>query len=192
MNSILKFLIILLVFSSSMIVCAQDTIPQGWFKSGSDKENYKVVIDTEKKFDGDRSVHIESLPGAKDGFVTLVQSLDANEYSNQRIMLSVAIKTNEVEGAAGAWFRVNDAKKMISMDNMSARSIKGTSDWQEYNLVLDVPSSATKLFYGVLFQGTGEIWADSFSISEVDLNTPVTATMYGTHKPRNLDFENEE
>lgn len=192
MNMILKTCIFLFVLSFSSLLVAQDSIPSGWIKSGSDKENYKVLIDTKIKFNGEKSVSVESLPDAKDGFVTLIQSLDAEEYTNQRIMLKVILKAKGVNGAAGAWFRVDDAQKMISMDNMSARPIVGSSDWQEYGLVLDVPHTATKLHYGVLLQGKGKVWADSFSIVEVDLNTPVTATLYGTHRPRNLDFENEE
>jgi hypothetical protein len=192
MNVALKTCIALLFLSSSAFIFAQESIPSGWDKSGSDKKNYRVQVDTEVKFDGNRSVSIESLPEAKSGFVTLIQSLDAEDYTNQRIMLKVALKTQNVIGSAGAWLRVDDAQKMISMDNMSARPIVGTNDWQEYNLVLDVPYTATKLHYGVIFQGKGKVWADSFSIKEVDLNTPVTATLYGTHRPRNLDFENEE
>jgi hypothetical protein len=38
-------------------------------------------------------------------------------------------------------------------DNMDDRPIKGDSEWQQYAVVLDVPSEATALAYGILLSG---------------------------------------
>jgi hypothetical protein len=193
-------LFIIVAFLISNQVSANDVIPEGWVKSGSDINSYKVSVDTDIKASGEQSLSIESIPrsekSAGKGFGGVAQSSDADDYINQRIQLKVAIKTSNVEGRAAAWLRVNDdsgiKSRVLSMDNMSARPIKGTNDWSEYALVLDVPSTATDIAYGVFLSGKGKMWVDNISIESVDASTPITATFFGNAKPRNLDFEMED
>jgi hypothetical protein len=59
--------------------------------------------------------------------------------------------------------RVMDASRLLCSsgsfyDNMQRRPIKGTTELAKYELVLFVPNEATSISYGVLLDGTGQIW----------------------------------
>ncbi len=56
--------------------------------------------------------------------------------------------------------RVDGNETTLSFDNMEDRPITGTTDWGKYEIVLDVPESTIKIFYGILLAGTGEAWVN--------------------------------
>jgi hypothetical protein len=62
----------------------------------------------------------------------------------------------------------------ISFDNMCDRKIVGTNDWKKYEIVLDVPADGTKLGYGVILSGVGQVWVDDFTFEIVDQEVDVT------------------
>ena len=78
----------------------------------------------------------------------------------------------------GAGQNGKNAGTIKSIDKMhdgeKDRSIKGTTDWTEYEIVLDVPLNATKLAYGVLLVGTGQVWFDNIKFEVVDNSVPTT------------------
>jgi hypothetical protein len=50
------------------------------------------------------------------------------------------VKTQDVSGWAGLWMRVdNRAGRAIAFYNSVDKPIKGSTDWQERSVVLDVP-----------------------------------------------------
>ncbi|KAB2352595.1 hypothetical protein [Actinomadura rudentiformis] len=46
---------------------------------------------------------------------------------------------------------------MLAFDNMGDRPVRGTADWQRYEVVLDVPRAAVNVAYGVLLVGAGVV-----------------------------------
>jgi hypothetical protein len=75
---------------------------------------------------------------------------------------------------------------------MGDRPIKGTTSWQRYDLVLDVPPDASGIFFGVLLAGSGKVWLNGVEFEVVGSDVPTTGK--GTSsaplgdKPK-LDFE---
>jgi len=78
-------------------------------------------------------------------------------------------------------------------DGKKDRSVKGTTAWTKYEIVLDVPLQATNLAYGALLSGTGQIWFDHLKFEVVDNSVPTTGSsmesMMPNTVPVNLDFE---
>jgi len=75
---------------------------------------------------------------------------------------------------------------------MQDRSIKGTTDWKKYEIVLDVPDGSKALAYGVVLSGNGKVWFDNLKIEEVDKSIPVTnisKELSYPKEPVNLDLE---
>ncbi len=84
---------------------------------------------------------------------------------------------------------------------MNSRRIVGTTDWQEYSVVLDVPERTVGLFFGALIVGTGQIWLDDCTLEIVGPDvastdrriTPIERTFKAPAQiqrtPWNLDFE---
>lgn len=107
--------------------------------------------------------------------------------------LSGFVKTDRVEAFCGLWMSVaNQAQDVLQFDNMHDRPITGTQSWNQYSIVLDVPAASETISFGVLLNGKGKVWVDSFRFEEVDPSTPVThmETEYEmADEPLNLSFE---
>ena len=69
---------------------------------------------------------------------------------------------------------MHDGKKNIS--------VKGTTNWTKYEIVLDVPSNATLIVYGALLAGTGQIWVDHLSFEIADTSVETTGYLTPTNK----------
>ena len=60
------------------------------------------------------------------------------------------------------------------------------------SVVLDIPVKSEVIAFGVLLNGSGQIWMDKLSFEIVDDNVPVTEkspTEGLSNKPVNLNFE---
>jgi hypothetical protein len=72
------------------------------------------------------------------------------------------------------------------------RSIKGSVDWHEYQVVLEVPNEATSVVFGILLSKSGMVWLDHVRFEIVGTAVPVTAKPFAAtpEDPVNLNFEN--
>jgi RNA polymerase sigma factor (sigma-70 family) len=164
--------------------------PAGWSKNGAKAESYTVGVDSIETWGGMPSAYVESLTPAVDGgFGGMMQSTSAENYAGKRIRLSGWIKTKDAnEGGGHLWLRVDGQERgrSLTLDNMNNRPVKGTTDWQEASIVLDVPADATALAYGFFVQGGGKMWVNGQQIEEVGADVPVTAEPRGKTPPKAL------
>jgi len=74
--------------------------------------------------------------------------------------------------------RVDGPKRneSLAFDNMKERTITGTTDWQTYEVVLDVPAVATFICFGILVHGSDHAWLSDVRFEEVDEAVLVTAS----------------
>jgi hypothetical protein len=145
--------------------------PPGW---GGGGEGYEIAVDEKVAHAGKQSGRIHHAAGAADakaGFGTLTQCLvAADTYRGGRVRFSGFVRTDKVDGGwAGLWMRVDGPEdKPLAFDNMatSNRAIVGTTDWKEYEIILDVPAEATQFCFGMLLSGSGTAWADDLKIEK--------------------------
>jgi hypothetical protein len=158
--------------------------------SGSKPAEFEAGLDAEHAHEGQASAFLKNKQSSVDGFGTLMQSIRALQYRGKRVRLSGLVNSKGVEGWAGLWMRVDQGKDMVAFDNMQSRPIKGTTDWQRYDVVLDVPSEATGISFGILLAGTGEVWLSGAKFDVVGTDVPVTTPGDNNlpEKPVNLDF----
>ena len=165
--------------------------PNGWIATGKAPDDYEFAIDHAERHSGTRSARIRARESPRD-FATLMQEILADDHRG-RVRLSGWIKTERVErGWCGLWMRVDGANgRVLAMDNMVTRPIKGTTDWTRYQVVLDVSEHAAQISFGVIFHGTGAVWLDDVALELVGADVPVTAPAAAEkpRKPQNLDFE---
>ena len=62
----------------------------------------------------------------------------------------------------------------LGFDNMQDRPFEGTASWQDAQVVLDVPRSATNIAYGFLMIGTGKMWVGDLVLEQVKEDVPST------------------
>ena len=163
--------------------------PTGWYMTGGKPYNYQMGIDRGSGQDGKNAATIKSMGKNINGFGTLMQDISPDKFLGKRIRMTGELKVKDVAGWAGLWLRVDgEPKQTLSFDNMQDRAIKGTTDWKKYEIVLDVPVTATNIAFGALLDETGQIWFDNLKFEIVDKSVPTTGAKKGT-EPINLDFE---
>lgn len=134
-----------------------DGFPNAWAGGGS---GYELSLDMQTFHQGNGSGRVRQV-GDGGRFGSLTNGTSALPYIGKRIRYSGFLRT-EAAGAAGLWMRVDSVKsgvvKPVAFDNMSRRSVTGTTDWSEYSVVLDVPKDADSISFGFLLSGVGTVW----------------------------------
>jgi hypothetical protein len=165
-------------------------IPRGWYLAGSKPADYAAGVDPQVAHGGHPSAFLKAQKTDAEGFGTLMQDFRAQKYAGKRIRLSAFAKTEAVRSWAALWMRIDKGADSVAFDNMQNRPLKGTLDWQNYQVVLDVPSDATGISFGVLLGGPGTVWLSNVRLEVVGPETPTTgnAAAQRPDGPTNLDF----
>ncbi len=173
--------------------------PTGWHKNGAKAESYVVGVDSTQSWGDMPSAYVQSLtPTVESGFGGMMQTISAENYVGKRVRLSGWIKTEDAnQGGGSLWLRIDGQERgqMLGFDNMQNRAVKGTTDWQEASVVLDVPAGASALAYGFFVSGGGKMWVNGQRMEVVGPDVPTTnmltkkspGTLPGA--PRNLGFD---
>jgi hypothetical protein len=184
----LKSVAILLACSLMLNAAA----PPGWYVAGSKPAEYESGVDAQAAYNGHPSAYLKAKQPLVDGFGTLMQDFRAEKYAGKRVRFTAQAKTEGVQDWAGLWMRVDKGPTMLAFDNMQDRPMKGTSAWQNYEVVLDVPQDATGIFFGVLLTGSGTVWLNNTKFEVVGPEVHTTGAGIAQHRdsPANLNFEN--
>jgi hypothetical protein len=175
---------------------AQANLPSGWVRAGSQPQDYEMGTDPSGGRSGGSAGFIKAKTADARGFGTLMQMFDAAESRGKRLRFSAYVKSAGVEKWTGLWMRVDGppsspsrAPAMLAFDNMQSRPIKGTADWKEYQVVLDVPEEAQAIGFGILLEGSGQAWMDDLRLEPVGLDVPVTSPTRALPAKPNLRFD---
>jgi len=154
------------------------TAPAGWHANGSNPKVFEVGVDQNQSFGGVASAYVKSVDdSAEKNFGGMMQSTSADQYKKQRVRMTGWVKTEDADNGGGhLWLRVDGQTKgqSLGFDNMDKRAPKGTTDWEEYSIVLDVPEDATSLNYGFFLSGKGQMWVNGVNIERVGAEVPTT------------------
>ena len=180
---------LVLLLTCSMAL--QAAAPTSWLLAGSKPASYDTGTDAQAAYNGHPSAYLKSKEPVSDGFGTVMQEFRADKYAGKRLRLSAFVKSDAVQDSAGLWMRVDKGRDSVAFDNMQGRPIKGTTGWQKYEVVLDVPQDATGIFFGVLLGGSGEVWLNSVKLEVVGTDVPTTGAKPPKlpDEPANLSFD---
>lgn len=159
-----------------------DGIPDGWNKGVVTEHiaDYEIILDTTTGYNDETSLLIQTNKNIPEGvFGTARRTLgNINQYKGSRLQLSGYIKTEDVSGWTGLWLRIDGVGRdnSLGFDNMQDRAPSGTTDWQRFELVLDVPADVgiRDIYYGFLLFGSGKAWVDNIQFDVVGVDVPVT------------------
>ncbi|MBP1994059.1 helix-turn-helix transcriptional regulator [Paenibacillus eucommiae] len=172
------------------------SVPYGWTITGDSPNEYETAVDNQEVHQGRASGYLGSKGEKGGGFATLMQMFDASAYRGQRLKLTAFVKSNQVEGWAGLWMRIDGNEgEMLKFDNMQNRAITGTNNWNQYFVVLDIPVKSHAIAFGVLLAGKGKVWVDNFRFEVVDDKVPTTDQQADEGlpaQPVNLNFEEKQ
>jgi hypothetical protein len=157
--------------------CAATSEPvAAWSLGGSGSSEYRTGFDTSASCNGEPSLHLASSTATGDDFGEMGNAkTPGSSWLGHRLRLSGWIQSSAVTGWAGLWMRVDSSTQTgIEFDNMQCRPVSGTTGWAEYQVVLDVPTDADLVAYGILLSDQGEVWLDGVSLDVVDDCVPAT------------------
>jgi hypothetical protein len=192
------------MYPSTRFLPAQPIIEltEGWTGPSKGASDFECGLDQEIKHGGRRSAYIKATADQPRGQAGLRQAFAADNYRGKRLRMSAYVRTQDVEGSAGLWMRVNGREQSgLASDNMSTRPIQGTTDWTKYEIVLDVAAAAVDISFGILVGGRGQTWVDDIQFDVVGQDVATTANDAPPvrrvakaaenlpNEPRNLGFE---
>ncbi|WP_300596547.1 S41 family peptidase [Niabella sp.] len=158
-----------LLFSQQLNLDMEDLKPDGSFapwKVGFGEQqakSYPVVADSTEKKSGKYALRMNQSDSLAQ-FGT-VQMILPGGYEGSMIKYSAYLKSKDVKNWAGLWMRFDDNQgKTLAFDNMEKRSVKGTTDWNEYTITLPYSKNVASIYLGALLAGPGTIWFDKCSV----------------------------
>ena len=157
-----------LLVITALLLVAGTASGQYWHLSGTHLQDYEAGGDPTVSHGAENSGFIESTASEIEGFGTLMTNTRQDIYLGKKIRLSAYVKTENVKNWVGLWMRVDAGMDAISFDNMENRPITGSTDWENYEIVLDVPEHSTNISYGIILAGTGKAWVDGLQLEKID------------------------
>jgi hypothetical protein len=121
-------------------------------------------LDTTVVQTGAQSLRIRSTTAGTNSLGTALQLFPIELARGKHVRVSGWIKTDNVNGFAAIWWRVDGASGVLSLDNMAQTGPRGTMDWAQYSFERDVSDAGQSITFGVFLAGTGTAWFDGLRI----------------------------
>jgi hypothetical protein len=164
------------------LAAAPAPLPAPWVVAGKDPKKFTAGVDQADGVKGAKFLSNES--GDGHAWASLTQVVSAENYVGQRIRFRARVRTRDVGGWAGLWMRVDGASQPgVAFYNSQDKPIKGSTDWQERSVVLDVPPDGAKIAFGVIGAGKGTVWIDQLAFDTVGQDVPVDSMVRQTTLP---------
>lgn len=144
-------------------------LPADWAAGGP---GYDVSLDSVVVRSGGLSLRMSKV--ASGTLANAAQSLDADVFRGQRVVLSGYIRTQRVDtGYAGLWLRLDAADgEMLFLDNMADSGPRGTTDWARFEVAGVVDADVDRVVFGALLPGSGTAWFDDLSLESAPPSPP--------------------
>jgi hypothetical protein len=157
----------------AVLAPAYGQLPPGWSKTTSTVD-YEAGVDRSVAHSGQASAFVKMKPGGPMRVVGLIQSIRADRYRGKRVQFSGFVRTQDVTGRARLFLQVDGERGTLGLDSMDDRTIRGTTEWQRYTIVLDVPKQSVGLDFGLLINGPGQAWMDDLRLEVVGDDVSIT------------------
>ena len=154
------------------LAAAPEPLPSNWLLGGRNANSFTAGVDQSDGFKGAK--FLSNKGDDAHAWGSLTQLISAQNYAGQRIRFRARVRTRDVNDWAGLWMRVDGADQRVqAFYNSQDKPIKGTTEWQERSVVLDVPQDAARIAFGVINAGKGTVWIDQLAFETVGQDVPV-------------------
>ena len=145
-------------------------VAAGWHTL-AEPDDYELRLDSLVRHGGDFSALINAKSPTPTDYAFLSQTIRADEYLGKRVRFSGYVRTENVTTASvsiGAKRRVEGY-----LDTQCRQTLEGSSDWQRFDLVLDIPAPAAVISFGLVAQ-SGAAWIDDLDLEVVASDVPTS------------------
>lgn len=148
---------------------------QGWGLTGTRVDAYEVRCDDIFTACAVPILRTRAFSGEPYGMGSLTHEESAETWRGRRVELRAELKAGNVGGWAGLWMRIDGKDgQVLAFDNMQNRPLRGTSSFDWYSVVLEVPEGAERITFGVMLHGPGAVFVRELAFGEVDTQISVT------------------
>jgi hypothetical protein len=146
-----------------------------WGPTGTHPQEYEMGGNPFDKKNQDIAF-IKSKNDLAQGFAGYATSLATKDFPDTRIKLSCDLKLIDVANQASVWMRVDGKdNSVLGFDNLQTRPpAKDIDGWQHHYIVLDIPDESSRLLFGLLLAGKGELYVKNMALEAVDNSTQTT------------------
>ncbi|MCI0396667.1 MAG: hypothetical protein L0332_00100 [Chloroflexi bacterium] len=156
----------------------EQPLGQEWSLSSSRVDAYQAESDGSAFTTGQVSGVVWSETARNSDYGQLGQFFVPQTYLGRRLRFSADVKTEDARGAY-LWLRISGPRgQVLQLDNMEERMIQGTTGWNRYEIVLDIPAESVGANFGLGLQGQGRAWIDNIRLEVVGEETPATGLPY--------------
>ncbi len=150
--------------------------PTGWRISGGAREQFRKRGDASVLHEGRPTSRLAPVADSASGYGTWMNNLFASPYHGKRIRVSAYLRTVGATQRADLWARVQAVDSPGDGAGLVGQFIRlpATSEWQRYEIVLDVPRNGAWIQYGVGLAGSGMLWFDRATLEVVNRDVAVT------------------
>jgi hypothetical protein len=152
----------------------QPIMPANW--GGSQRLiSYRVGRSNRAAHSGNGSVAIFGSDSSSIFAASFSQSFKADQYLGKRVRFRAWVRSENVAARiAGLWMRVDTHGQVIAFDNSSNHSERGTKDWHQVDIILDVPLDAVGISFGGILEGSGLLVIDDATFDVIPATGPTT------------------
>ncbi len=100
---------------------------------------------------------LRAMSASQSRAAAVTSTIGTDGLRGRRLTLVGELLTREVTGGASLWMRVDEGTTMLFLENGMDRPQQGTGDWTRREVALPIPDTATRVAFGLLLQGPGEV-----------------------------------
>jgi hypothetical protein len=150
----------------------------GWVLTGSNPQAYEVRCENPYADCFIPLLRTRLNASAPLGNGSLTHTESAVPWRGRRVVLRAELRAGRIDGWGALWMRVDGpGDAPLAFDNMQNRPMRGTSAYEWYRVVLDVPPEAEKLSFGVFLHGPGGIFIRELQFEEAEADEASTDLM---------------
>jgi hypothetical protein len=146
--------------------------PEGWVSiQHAGDLSYTFRLDEAVRHAGARSVRIDNV--GPEPFGSIYQQLPAAAHRGKRLRFSAWLRTESVRGSATGGGGVLILQAMqngapLAWNHMKDTAVAGSTEWQRYQVALDIPATADRIEVGAMLHGPGKLWLDDAVLETID------------------------
>jgi len=97
-------------------------------------------------------------------FASATGAFPIDAAAGMHVRFSGYIKTQDVSGYAGLWWRADGAGRSLAFRDLDGAAPQGTRGWKRYALEIAVPAETRNINFGALLAGKGTAWFDGLAV----------------------------
>lgn len=130
-----------------------------------DTSSYFMTLDSINKISKNASLTIINKSHTdKNQFGSAYYSI-YKKFEGSNITLTGYLKTKDItSGFAGLFLALMNGSTTLHYENLKNLNLKGSTDWKKFSITFPYSKEITKITFGALLAGNGQLWMDSISL----------------------------